>query len=457
MSVLQRVKNLYRELPPWMTAGVRFIPDGILFGKSYRICNPSSDMVLNGANLKNALDYTREHTEWGRENIPTKLSLEDSEKLVRTLPTVSSEELAANPERFTSDEVNGRNSYWTTTGGSGRNPTSICLCNSSYGVEWKHMHHIWRSGRFGGESYGLPYLRRRDLKLTFRGYHLREGELIRFDPVYNELSVDPFQLNDANFGSFLGKIRRYRVSCLHGYPSLIGLFMERLKARGENYHVKSIFLGSEGASVEFKRELSDFFGARVIAWYGQTEKVVLAYDADVTGQFVNFTSYGYPWILNPDENGIGEIIGTTFVNRAMPLVNYRTGDYGRVMKQLRKGIDGVEQEVLVIDKLQGRWGKDFVYRNKGDRIPTSAINLHGNIQQKIVFYQIVQNEYGKIEVKVLPKTGFSGELICTEIGGELSGRLKGFDVRCRAVKSDSEFVRSSRGKMIMLVQNIKTK
>ena len=457
MSFLKQVKKLYRALPPWMTAGVRLIPDGILFGKSYRACDPSSDMVLNGANLKDALDYAREHTEWGRANIPTKLHAEDSEKLIKMLPTVSSEELAANPGRFTSNEVNGRNSYWTTTGGSGRNPTSICLCNSSYGVEWKHMHHIWRSCKPGVVSCESPYLRRRDLKLTFRGYHLREGELIRFDPIYNELSVDPFQLNDENFGSFLEKTSRYRVSCLHGYPSLIGLFMERLKARGENFHVKLIFLGSEGASVELKHEMADFFGARVISWYGQTEKVVLAYDADATGQFVNFSSYGYPWILNPDENGVGEIIGTTFVNKAMPLVNYRTGDYGRVMKQTRKRVDGAEQELLVIDKLQGRWGKDFVFRNKCDKIPTSAINLHDSIQQKIVFYQIVQDEYGKIEVKVLPKTGFSEELICSELEGELSERLKGFDVQCRAVRSDSEFVRSSRGKMIMLVQNVKAK
>ncbi len=448
MAVLQKIKNLYRALPPWMTAGVRLVPDGLLFGKSYRTCNPSVDARLHGVNLKNALEYARAHTEWGCENIPERIRADDAAALVRTLPVVSSEELAANPARFTSDEANGRNSYWTTTGGSGRNPTSICLCNSSYGVEWRHMHRIWNSG-------GVRYLRRFDLKLTFRGYHLREGELVRFDPIYNELSVDPFQLNDANFGKFLGTIRRHRVGCLHGYPSLISLFMERLKARGASFPVKLIFLGSEGASADLKHEMAEFFGARVISWYGQTEKVALAYDADASGQFVNFSSYGYPWVLNPDESGVGEIIGTTFVNRAMPLVNYRTGDHGRIQTLNRIREDGAEVQVLVIDRLQGRWGKDFVYRSKGDKIPTSAINLHDGIQQKIVFYQIEQNEYGKIEVKVLPKKGFRGDEICRELGASLSDRLKGFEVRCKAVKSDGEFIRSSRGKMIMLVQNVK--
>ena len=75
---------------------------------------------------------------------------------------------------------------------------------------------------------------------------------------------------------------------------------------------------------------------------------------------------------------------------------------------------------------------------------------------KIVFYQIEQNEYGKIEVKVLPKQGFPEDEICRELDEALSERLKGFAVRCVVVKSDSEFIRSPRGKMIMLVQNVRS-
>ena len=445
MALLQKIKNLYRALPPWMTAGVRLVPDGVLFGKSYRKCIESVNAANVRSNLKSALDYAREYTAWGREHVPANIRGEDAADILRGMPVVSSDELAAEPKRFVSDEATDYNSYWATTGGTGRHPTSIRLSNSSYGIEWKHMHAIW----------GDEYLRRRDLKLTFRGYHLKEGELVRFDPIYNELSVDPFQLNDGNFKEFVRKVRRYKVACLHGYPSLISMFMERLKSTGETFHVKLIFLGSEGASVELKRQLSEFFNAKVISWYGQTEKVVLAYDADATGRFVNFSSYGYPWILNPDENGVGEIIGTTFVNKAMPLINYRTGDYGRVTKEIRRDACGAEHKVLVIDHLQGRWGKDFVYRTPTGRIPTSAINLHGSVQKKILFYQIVQNEPGKLLVKVLPKNGCSQDSISAELGRELSERLKGFEIKCIAVRSDAEFVRSSRGKMIMLVQNMK--
>ena len=145
-------------------------------------------------------------------------------------------------------------------------------------------------------------------------------------------------------------------------------------------------------------------------------------------------------------DGVGEIVGTTFVNPAMPLVNYRTGDYGRIVQE-----DGK----LIIEKLQGRWGKDFVYKSQEEKIPTSAINLHGSVQTKIVFYQIVQNEYGKVLVKVLPKCGFDAEEIRREMLQELAERLKGFEIDCQVVTSDADFERSIRGKLIMLVQNLK--
>lgn len=442
MAVLQRMKDLYRALPPWVTAPVKYIPDGLLFGASFRGCVPRTDVGCLGENLKAALDYVREHTAWGREHIPAAVSVMDAEKICADIPCVDTAELAAEPERFISDEATEFNSYETTTGGSGRNPTTIRLSNSSYGVEWKHMLDVWKRG---------GYSRRKDVKLTFRGYHLKPGELVRRDPIYNELSVDPFQLNDSNFEEFLAKIGGAGVTCLHGYPSLIKMFKERLDRftslvpHSSAFSIREIMLGSEGASLEDIRALSEFFGAKVISWYGLSEKVVLAFDENMSGRFVNYSSYGYPRIVNPDADGVGEIVGTTFVNPAMPLVNYRTGDYGRIIREDWK---------LIVEKLKGRTGKDFVYKSPDCKFTMTAVNLHGAVQSKIVFYQIVQNEYGKVLVKVLPKCGFEAEAIRREMLQELAERLKGFEIDCQVVISDADFERSIRGKLIMLVQNL---
>lgn len=438
MALLQKVKDIYRALPPWLTAPVKYVPDGLLFGRSFRACEPRTDLACLGPNLKAALDYAREHTVWGRENIPDKIAAEDAGKIVADLPVVGSQDISAAPEKFVSDEATEFNSYWTTTGMT-KLPTHVKLSNSAYGVEWKHMLRIWELG---------GYNRQRDLKLTFRGYKFKPGEFVRFDPIYNELSVDAFQVNNKTFPDFLSRIRRANIACIHGYPTLIKMFKERLENLDERFNVREIMLASEGASVALKQELADFFHARVMSWYGLTEKLVLAYDEKADGRFVNFTSYGYPRIVDLGENGVGEIVGTTFVNPAMPLVNYRTGDYGRIIR---------EKDCMYIVDLQGRSAKDFVYESPDVKYSLTAIGAPDEVYRKMLFFQVIQHRYAEIEVLLLIRKEWQheGDALLKQMRKSYETNLPRFKLTFRLVDDDSQMERSGRGKLRKLVQDLK--
>lgn len=435
--MLGQLKKIYRALPPFLTFPVRFVPDGMLFGKSFRNSSPRTDFGCLGGNLKASLDYVREHTIWGRENIPSRIAVEDAEKMVIDLPVVSSKDISADPDKFVSDLASDFNSYWTTTGMT-KLPTHVKLSNSAYGVEWKHMLRIWELG---------GYNRHRDLKLTFRGYKFKQGEYVRFDPIYNELSVDAFQVNNETFPKFLAKVRCYKIACIHGYPTLIKMFKERLESRGETFHVREIMLASEGATVELKQELAEFFQARVISWYGLTEKVVLAYDEFANGRFVNFTSYGFPRVVDPDVNGIGEIVGTTFVNPAMPLVNYRTGDFGRVVR---------EENRIVIENLQGRSAKDFVYESPEVKYSLTAIGAPDEVYRKMLFFQVIQHRYAEIEVLLLIRKEWQheGPVLLERMRKSYEVNLPRFKLTFRLVDDDAQMERSGRGKLRKLVQDL---
>ena len=437
--MLQIIKKIYRGLPAWVTAPVRYIPDGLLFGKSFRQCTPRVDTVCLNENLKKTLDYAREHTVWGRDNIPERIAQSDVEKVVEDLPCVDANELHAEPERFVSCDVTEYNSYWTTTGETGKKPTSVCLSNKSYGYEWRHILDIWGLG---------GYSRRNDLKLTLRGYHFKTGEILRHDPIYNEIGVDSFQLSElseSDFCMLADKLNRMRITCIHGYPTLIDIFKERLLRNGMNFRVRELLLASEGASVIRKKNFSEFFGARILSWYGLTEKVVLAYDEFADNRFKVYTSYGFPRIVNPDSQGIGEIVGTTFVNFAMPLVNYKTGDYGRIVRN---------DMGLFIENLSGRSGKDFVYENESKKYPITAINLPGYVQDKIVFYQVIQERFADIKILVLLRESYATDLVVKEMLAEVKSRLPNFHVTIMLVNDENCFERSKRGKFRMLVQRL---
>ncbi len=438
--MLLQLKKLYRSLPPQLTAPLKYVPDGVLFGGGFRTCVPRTDLCCLGSNLKTALDYARDHTVWGRENIPNHITVEDAEKVVADLPIVGSQDISAAPDKFVSNGATDFNSYWTTTGMT-KLPTHVKLSNSAYGVEWKHMLRIWKLG---------GYDRHKDLKLTFRGYKFKPGEFVRFDPIYNELSVDAFQVNNRTFPEFLARIRRLHISCLHGYPTLIKMFKERLENLGERFDVREIMLASEGATVELKKELSDFFHARVMSWYGLTEKVVLAYDENADGRFVNFTSYGYPRVVDQSENGVGEIVGTTFVNPAMPLVNYRTGDYGRIVR---------EEERIVIVDLQGRSAKDFVYESPDVKYSLTAIGAPDEVYRKMLFFQVVQNKYAEIEVLLLIRHEWQheGNRLLALMKQSYEKNLPNFKLKFRLVDDDSQMEKSGRGKLRKIVQNLNVK
>ena len=210
---------------------------------------------------------------------------------------------------------------------------------------------------------------------------------------------------------------------------------------GCNLKLDGVFLGSEGASVNDKKQISKFFNCKVLHWYGQSEKVALAVDVGANDMFRVYTSYGYPRIVD------GELVATSFVNRALPLINYMTGDGADVFEDDRH---------IYLTNITSRWGKDFVYLNRNKRISTTAINLHSQIQSEILYYQIHQCEFGKVEIRVLQKetSKMKAEKLLKKFGGEMSANLKDFTVDVRLV-DENAIVKSHRGKMILLVQNIK--
>lgn len=432
--MLSTLKNTYDKLPKEYLKFLKYIPDRVLFGKSYETYKSkiSFDKSIIDKNLSEILNYARENTDYGKEHIPLEVNVKNAKEVLESLPLVSPNDLSTNFDYYVSKDFKGKNSYLTTTGGTGRNPTPILLSNESYGIEWAHMHHIW--------SYA-GHERIRDLKLTLRGKSLKDDKLIEYSPIYNELVVDTFKVKDDNSKKFIEELKKYPIRYIHGYPSLLKEFIEYFKKHNFTPEIQGIFLASEAATVEDKKIFSDFFQAKVIHWYGQSEKVALAVDVDANNMFKVYTSYGYPRVVD------GELVLTSFVNKALPLINYKIGDGAEIIE---------DENFMYLKNIQSRHGKDFVYLNKNKRISTTAINLHSLIQNEILYYQIHQKEFGKIEIRVLPKLSskISYDELLRIFGNEIREKLKDFIVDIRIVK-ENEIQRSHRGKMIILVQELK--
>lgn len=432
--MLKQLKSIYDYLPKQYLTFLKYIPDRLLFGKSYinYKSKVSFDKNLINKNLYETLLYAKKHTRYGKENIPNYLTEENSIEILNSLPVVTSHDLATNLNYYVSDEFNKFNSYYTTTGGTGRHPTTILLSNELYGIEWAHVHHIWSC---------TGYERKKHLKLTLRGKSFKGDKLVEYNPIYNELVVDTFKIKESNFNILLNELKKYDIKYIHGYPSLLKEYMVYFEKFNYKPNLKGIFLASEGISIEDKIQMKKFFNCKILSFYGQTERALIAADFEANDMHKVYTSYGYPRIVD------GELIVTSFVNRALPLINYRIGDGAEIVE---------DDKYIYIKNLKGRWGKDFIYLDENKKIPTASINLHSEIQDEIVFYQIHQKEFAKIEIKVLQKStsDMNGDKLLKIFGSEMRVNLQDFEVDVELV-DDSGIVKSQRGKMMLLVQELK--
>lgn len=432
--MLNIIKRTYDLLPKEQLKFLRYIPNRLLFGKSYGEWKNkvSFDKQLFNIHLFNTLNYARENTAYGSDTIPKSFALSEVISVLESLPIITSEDVSSNLDYFVSREFNWTSSYKTVTGGTGRSPTTVVLSNEAYGIEWAHALNFWSNA---------GYDRSKDLRLTLRGKSLRGDKLIEFNPIYNELVVDVYKINHTNVGQLIKEIKCYPIQFLFGYPSLVKEFMFYFQQYGYAPSLKGVLLSSEEISVSDKKLIQEYFQAKVLSSYGQTEKLAFGADIEANGRYKLYSTYGYPRIVN------GEIVGTTFINRAMPLINYQTGDGAEIME---------DEDSLYLINLSSRRGKDFIYLNREKKVSVTLIGIHSAIQDELLYYQIHQKEFGKIEVRILqkPTSLIPPRELAQTFKNELQSELIDFDITIINV-DEKRIVKSHRGKKVLLVQELK--
>ena len=80
----------------------------------------------------------------------------------------------------------------------------------------------------------------------------------------------------------------------------------------------------------------------------------------------------------------------------MPLIRYRTQDYGMIEDGVIKSLDGRSQEFLIT--------------RDGHQIPGLSISIDKFTWDYVDIFQVVQNEVGKIEFHIQPKKNFGDEI-----------------------------------------------
>ena len=449
-------EKLYERVPGFVKKMLFYIPKGFLFGKDYykylklikNTENYSDSQILEYQTKKlreiayEAYNYTDFWPKiFDKYSIkPSTMTLEDLKKL----PTIDSSTVKANYKNMVSKRYL-KNGYWATTGGTGRNPTPIFLSDESFAIEWAFMIDQWKRIGF---DWKLK-------KITFRGKNLGE-RLTKIVYPYNELLINIFKFDDENIKIMVKDILNFKASFFHGYLSAIYTFtkkLEKLGIDGSKFELKGILLGSENIDESKRDYLEQFYNCKTYSWYGHTEKGILAGECEKSRLYHSFFQYGYFMFLDDEKYNEkkGEIITTGFINKAMPLINYRTGDYG----ELETGKCDCGRNYKLLKNIKGRWGIDFIYDKNFNKIPTTAVNIHIKEQLHILNFQIFQEKPGEIEIRFSVIDEEYKNIVKVAIENELKRKLgNNFIIKVSYV-DDKEILRVKSGKVPFLVQKIK--
>jgi phenylacetate-CoA ligase len=221
-------------------------------------------------------------------------------------------------------------------------------------------------------------------------------------------------MSEHNLPLYIDKMKQYLPQFIHGYPSAVDVLAEyilRHNLADNLMPIKAILLGSEGCSEIQRERIEEAFHTRIYTWYGHSERTVLGGECEKTRCYHNFPGYGILEIIKQDGfpcniGEQGEIIGTGFMNRSMPLIRYRTDDFA----VRREPHCECGRQWDRFSDVMGRWSiEGFVIGKNGSRISAAALNMHGKVFKNVIRYQYYQEQKGKLEIRVIVNPQFSIE------------------------------------------------
>jgi phenylacetate-coenzyme A ligase PaaK-like adenylate-forming protein/SAM-dependent methyltransferase len=347
---------------------------------------------------------------------------------ILALPLLNKETLRSRMSAVLAVHPSSRGVDYVSTGGTSGKPLGFYVGADRSNIEYACLVASWERV---GYTIDTPQaiLRGEVVKPNHRD--LRH----RYDPLLRRHYYSNFHTTDEDMGRYLDHISTIGPCYLHVYPSSItalARYIERAKIAAPT-NIRGILAGSEMV-YENDRVLAErVFGVRYFSWYGHSEKLVLAAECEHSTDYHVWPTYGYFELLDDQGNRVdtpgqrGEIVGTGFINRVVPFIRYRTGDFATYVGP---GCEQCGRNHPIIRDILGHRTQEVLVAVDGSTISWTAVNMHDDTFQRVNRFQFSQSRPGFATLKILPAPGFGEEdrrRIHQNLNKKLTNRIS-FDI-----------------------------
>lgn len=247
---------------------------------------------------------------------------------IAVLPLLDKATISRHPEHFRSSAFDERAVRVVQTGGSTGEPFRILAARDNPRIQNAFNWAQWqRLGVTPGQAVvAITGMAHQDSpKHTW----------MNLRPKDNLLWVHRPALDDSPpWKEIIAQIRDFQPVLLRGFPSIVAELAQAILDLGEIPlgSLRGVSCSSEDLLPTQRVLIERVFGVRCFGFYGQSEGCVLAMECAASATYHLYPGYAFVEIV--DEEGkpihtpgkVGEVVGTSLLNYAMPLIRYRTGD-----------------------------------------------------------------------------------------------------------------------------------
>lgn len=417
MGIADFVKNKLQLAPNFLTLPLLHLNrfGDKVYGRRCREFKRDIPNIDPEQKLLDMVNYAIRHVPYYRKRYAG-MRINSVEEFRTKIGFIDKQEVCDNPEDFISDEAELIPHVTLSTSGTTGKPLRMLMPSDRYVTE---MAFVGRILEHSGWRYGI--------KGAIRRQQLPNGKDFIVNPVTKEIIFDGYRTDRAYLEKMVKVMRRHGVDTLYGYVSTITqlLHMFRSYAIDTGFFRRAI-LTSEAVLPSHYSFIEDELGIKIVTFYGHTEKLILIEQLDRDTLTIE-PGYGFTEIIGEDGSPVkageeGELVGTTFYNRVMPLIRYRTGDYTTPTGKTTV-VDGIAKPT--VSSISGRRDKSIIYRHDGSYTPACAFEIHDEHRMSFEAIQYVQERRGYLKVLVVKGDRFNPadeEYMLAHYGHAMSGR-----------------------------------
>ena len=348
-------------------------------------------------------------------------------------PLLEKEEVRLHPKAFVADDAWTQPLWVERTSGTTGTPLKLYRSRRTLRARYalyEARHRYW---------YGLT---RRDRWAMAGGQLVAPRDAVAppywvWNAPLRQLYVSSYHLAREQAEQTLDEIARRECRYLWGYPSSLAALAQAALEGGSRLPLDTVVANAEALSEQQRRLIESAFAAPCRETYGMVELAAGGGECEA-GRLHLFPELGHVELLRDGAPALeGEIVATSLLDADMPLIRYRTRDWGG---PIEAGGCECGRTLPLIGAIQGRCD-DLLWSVDGR--PVGRLDPVFKDELPVRQTQIGQDEAGRVRVLVVPASGFD-QRAARRIVQALRDRLGDWEMEVETVTS---IPRGPNGKM----------